>query len=353
MFQYLNKNTSSDWIGIDDESLTGFDWRTGSKRVTNGIHMWPKIFQHDYPNGRKIAIILMDTQGIFDCESTIDECMRIFALSTLLTSVQIYNVSKNIQEDQLQHLQLFSDYGDLATENGNRPFQQLLFLVRDWQFPFEYDYGRKGGEDLLQERLGTNDKPTDLKSVRDHISRCFENIGCFLMPHPGMQIVTNSQFDGKIRDLNEDFRNNIEQLVPQLFAPENLVAKKINNKVMKASQFFAFLKKYVAIFQSDQLPTALSVGDATANIFNNFVLIRLKTSYKMQMLLRCIDTAPALAPGELETEHLKAKSEALLGLANSRIMHADLNFGKLEMDLKSYIEAKFVEFKRCNELKIA
>ena len=32
----------------------------------------------------------------------------------------------------------------------------LQFLVRDWSYPYEYPYGKKGGSDLLAERLEVN-----------------------------------------------------------------------------------------------------------------------------------------------------------------------------------------------------
>lgn len=39
---------------------------------------------------------------------------QIFGLSTLVSSFEIYNVDKRIQEDNLQHLALFSEYGRMA-----------------------------------------------------------------------------------------------------------------------------------------------------------------------------------------------------------------------------------------------
>jgi len=53
------------------------------------------------------SVLLMDTQGAFDSMSTVKDCATVFALSTLLSSVQVYNLMSNVQEDDLQHLQVF------------------------------------------------------------------------------------------------------------------------------------------------------------------------------------------------------------------------------------------------------
>jgi hypothetical protein len=89
--------------------------------------MWSKVFPATMADGEKVAVILMDTQGAFDSQSTVRDCATVFALSTMLSSVQIYNLSQNIQEDDLQHLQLFTEYGRLALEkSGSTPFQRCV-----------------------------------------------------------------------------------------------------------------------------------------------------------------------------------------------------------------------------------
>ena len=73
-----------------------------------------------------MAVLLLDTQGAFDNQSTVKDCATIFALSTMvsslqvlllmhghylkgltpypLLSLQVYNLSSLIQENDLQHL---------------------------------------------------------------------------------------------------------------------------------------------------------------------------------------------------------------------------------------------------------
>lgn len=98
--------------------------------------MWSEVFKHDYANGDKIAIILLDTQGIFDPHISLHESKTIFALSMMLSSVQCYNLKNNIYPDDLRLLQMFTEYGRLASaQSQEKPFQYLLFTIRDWSYP--------------------------------------------------------------------------------------------------------------------------------------------------------------------------------------------------------------------------
>ena len=48
-------------------------------------------------------------------------------------------------------------------------------------------------------RFQVSDKQhPELQSLRKHIRSCFQEIGCFLMPHPGLKVATNQHFDGRL-----------------------------------------------------------------------------------------------------------------------------------------------------------
>lgn len=124
-------------MGEEDEPLKGFSWRSGASRDTSGIVMWSDVFLHTVENtGEKLAIVVMDTQGLFDNETTPEDNSRIFALGTLISSIQVLNLLGVVQEDQLQYLQFATEFAKFAAQDSQgavaRPFQNLMFLIRDW-----------------------------------------------------------------------------------------------------------------------------------------------------------------------------------------------------------------------------
>ncbi|KAJ8735832.1 hypothetical protein PYW07_007452 [Mythimna separata] len=261
----LSSQLSGEWLGKEDEQLIGFHWRGGAERDTTGIHLWSEPIVTTLANGEKVAVLLMDTQGTFDSESTIAQNSTIFALSTLISSVQIYNLHANIKEDDLQNLQLFTEYGKLVCEAEGKAFQTLLFLVRDWMFHYEHAYGFVGGAELLSKRLESKpNQNAELREVREHINSSFEQIKCFLTPHPGLT-VADKNFAGCIRDLTQDFRSALLQLVPALFDPDHLTPKLVNGERVRMQDLFDYFQQYIGIFNSDEVPEPVTIFRATAN----------------------------------------------------------------------------------------
>lgn len=77
-----------------------------------------------------------------------------------------------------------------------------MFLVRDWSFPYEAEYGINGGQRILDKRLETTAKQhKELQQLRQHIKSTFENIKCFLMPHPGLEVAISPEFRGELDSL--------------------------------------------------------------------------------------------------------------------------------------------------------
>lgn len=43
-----------DWLGKDDEPLTGFSWRGGSEPETTGIQLWSEVFPITKKDGEEV-----------------------------------------------------------------------------------------------------------------------------------------------------------------------------------------------------------------------------------------------------------------------------------------------------------
>jgi len=341
------------WMGPPDVPLEGFSWRGGSERDTTGILMWSEIFLTDLPSGDKVAIILLDTQGTFDSESTVRDCATVFALSTMISSIQIYNLSQNIQEDDLQHLQLFTEYGRLALEDtGKKPFQKLQFLVRDWSYPYEAEYGDEGGRKILDRRLQISNKQhPELQSIRKHIRSCFSDISCFLMPHPGLSVATKPSFDGRLSEIEPDFQSCLQKLVPMLLAPENLILKEIGGHKVKAKELLQYFKSYINIYSGDELPEPKSMLVATAEANNLSAVAAAKELYHNLMENVCGGAKPYLNSAHLETEHLRIKDKAMEQFSAKRKMGGEEFSETYRVKLEADLSDLYEQFKLHNESK--
>ncbi|XP_002730796.1 atlastin-2-like [Saccoglossus kowalevskii] len=355
ILRYLHRGgqNGNDWLGNDDEILAGFPWRGGSERDTTGILIWSEVFVCPGPDGQEVAVILMDTQGAFDSQSTVKDCATVFALSTMTSSVQVYNLSQNIQEDDLQHLQLFTEYGRLAMEsNDAKPFQSLLFLVRDWSYPYEAPYGFAGGNAALDKRLKLSDKQhEELQQVRKHIRSCFQKIGCFLLPHPGLKVATNPNFDGRLSDIDDDFKSQLKELVPLLLSPSNLVVKQINGTEVTARALVEYFKAYIQIYQGDELPEPKSMLQATAEANNLAAVANAKDTYNKEMELVCGGDKPYLNPHDMDITHERCRENAIALFTNLKKMGGDEFSLQYAHKLESELEDIYENFCKHNDSK--
>ncbi|RWS30437.1 atlastin-2-like protein [Leptotrombidium deliense] len=341
---YLRYEMKGDWLTGHNEPLKGFSWRGGSERDTTGILMWSEPFIVKSGSGQEVAILLMDTQGAFDSEYTVRDSATVFALSTMTSSIQVFNLLHNLQEDNLQVLEIFTEYGRLALEaNDEKPFQKLLFLIRDWSFPYEHPYGLKGGQTLLEKKLQVKDtQPPQLQRVRRHIRACFTDIDCFLMPHPGSKVATNPKFDGRISDIDAEFIENLQILVPLLVDPKNVVIKKIGGQQVTGRQLLEYFKVYINIFKGESMPEPKSMLEATAEANNLAAVALAKDTYMNAMEEVCGGNKPFMHPKMLTEKHDELKVTAIQTFHKARKMggkeFSEAYLQKLEEEINTAYE---------------
>uniref|UniRef100_A0A8C3G8C6 Atlastin-1 n=1 Tax=Cyclopterus lumpus TaxID=8103 RepID=A0A8C3G8C6_CYCLU len=343
MLRYMYKHASEDWLGDADEPLTGFSWRGGSERETTGIQIWSEVFLVDKPDGRKVAVLLMDTQGTFDSQSTLRDSATVFALSTMISSMQVYNISQNVQEDDLQHLQVTNTVKHLMRADfkpNKKSIYSMIFLVRDWSFPYEFPYGQEGGMKFLEKRLKISENQhEELQNVRKHIHSCFTNISCFLMPHPGLKVATNPHFDGRIIEIDGEFINNLKVLVPWLLSPRNIDVKEINGSKITCRGLVEYFKAYIKIYQGEELPHPKS-------------MLQVRFLHLLKGPVRvCGGDRPFLAPSELQARHGAIREEALQVFRGVKKMGGEEFSRRYLQQLEGEVDEVFVQYIKHNDSK--
>ncbi|PAA49902.1 hypothetical protein BOX15_Mlig021448g3 [Macrostomum lignano] len=315
----LVSGNTEDWINSDDHHRSGFHWKSGSKRDTTGILLWSQPFFIRKPDGQEVAVLLMDTQGTFDHQTTQQDCTTIFAFSTLLSSVQIFNLSQNISEADLQNLRLFVEFAALAKSSEGKALQHLWFLIRDWQFPDEHQYGEEGGSEYLSTVLDCSaDRPQENKELREGIKKHFEKASCYLLPHPG-KAVRDSKFTGDVQRLETEFVEEIESFVEKIAAPENITVKKVNGNELSGSELIDFMEVYFEAFSSGRMPTPSSVFSATVEMVNMTAASNSKRLFE-DKVKSFLD--PAKSDEEFQAAVDEASKEALDAF-NSKCMESD------------------------------
>uniref|UniRef100_A0A0A9WJC7 Atlastin-1 n=1 Tax=Lygus hesperus TaxID=30085 RepID=A0A0A9WJC7_LYGHE len=340
------------WMGKADEPLEGFSWKYGSKRHTLGIWVWSEVFITNRDK-EKVGIILLDTQGSFDTESSFKNSATIFSLSTMMSSCQCYNVSKNIQENDIHNLQFFTEYGKLVMgdNSGKTPFQKLVFIVRDWQFPHEASYGESGGRKILDERLKIRTGlPDEHEMVRKTIRNCFSDISCFLLPYPG-DAITNPHYNGNVAGLAPDFQLHLGQLVPWVLGPKSLVVKEIGGIRMKARDLYGFFSLYVKELGSEKVPDPHSLWATTAMAQNLAALSEAKDLYITLMMQRLYENGNRqtyIRPNELAEAHARCKDTAIDQFDKMKRMGGEAYTVKYKTILEEEIEKCLVQMKKIN-----
>uniref|UniRef100_A0A8C2E4Y5 Atlastin GTPase 2 n=1 Tax=Cyprinus carpio TaxID=7962 RepID=A0A8C2E4Y5_CYPCA len=324
MLRYMRNQSSESWTGGDDEPLTGFSWRGGCERETTGILAWSEVFVVEKKDGTKVAVLLVDTQGAFDSQSTIKDCATVFALSTMTSSVQVYNLSQNIQEDDLQHLQLFTEYGRLAMEEiYEKPFQKLLFLIRDWCYPYEHGYGLKGG----------------------NYEHGFSMLSGLFLQHRLLSAATS-----RSEDIDDEFKKELQDLVPLLLAPENLVEKEIGGAKVTCRDLLEYFK-----VRFDQLSCRNSCkhksDQATAEANNLTAVAGAKDTYNRTMEQVCGGDKPYIAPVDLQRYHEEFKETSVQQFSTVKKMGGVEFSQRYKQQLETELDEVYTNFVKHNESK--
>ncbi|CAG7733432.1 unnamed protein product [Allacma fusca] len=286
--RYLKNGTKEDWFEVELPDDEMFPWRSGSHRVTAGINIWSEPFIHDL-NGEQVAVLLLDCQGLYDERTTQQQNATVFSLSCLLSSVMIYNAKNKIEDELLEKLRFFSNYTKAVStitpgHEDTRPY--LMFLLRDFEFISEFDFGFHNKDSQPQPIRGergnyfyrifttTDDMTEENQSNREALRECYKDIGMFLMPYPGTNFIEDS-----VKNQPEDrFQKVLKELV--IHTVDNLVTKRLGEEEVTGRSFQPYVNMWAELCENGEFPESLTIEEMSSKLQSTVAVTQALETFK-------------------------------------------------------------------------
>lgn len=73
-------------------------------------------------------------------------------------------------------------------------------MLRDFKQTDNYQYGVESGERYLDKTLQASEQQSEfMKELRDLLPDVFDELSCFLLPHPGQKVADRNSFRGLVK----------------------------------------------------------------------------------------------------------------------------------------------------------
>ncbi|RWS30243.1 hypothetical protein B4U80_08723 [Leptotrombidium deliense] len=300
-FRFMDRNGERDWIGSDEEPLTGMDWKPTHKTVTRGIWVWNKPYLKRLQNGKECVVLFMDTEGLYGKDEIRGRWSHVFGISTAASSVQIFNLKEELTPRDMEELQVFVRLAEMGIKSDPKisekeevkkmkPFQKLWFLIRSWRYPEDYDYGESGGQHYLLDVFQTKESDKyHLREMKQSIVDAYEDICCYLMPHPN-DVIYKSSFKGQVGPLSHEFRFHLDRFIRCILEPNHLLPKELIGISLTARNYVEFFSSVIETFNNGNFPKIESLMRAISLASKNQLIDYFSGLYQ-EMLVCELDLA--------------------------------------------------------------
>lgn len=305
--------TDIDWAEDSPEDPLrhiAFGWKPGVERHTVGIWVLPTIFVRRVKD-KRVGIVLMDTQGLWDGETNYATLSSIFGLSSVMSSLQIYNLMRNVEIDKLDQLKWFAGFGAGALRASDQhavsAFQSLHILVRDWVgFTDPKNIGSCSAQ--IEGFLPLQRRQAEFGKFLAEVESVYTQVGAMLLPPPGETCCFDNQFRGDLRSVDEAFLRILTMYFNKIFSKP--VVKQVNGIPVTPDVFREMILRVGDLFLSDDLPGPVSFAGAMEDVVATCAREAAINRYRDGMQ-EIIASSVGLSPEDFAACHSKWSEHAL------------------------------------------
>ena len=321
---------------------SGFHFAAGLEPDTKGIFLWSEPIITKDKDGNKVALLIMDAQGLYDKNTSSVGNKLLCSVVSLLSSIVILNIKGHIDEKYLESFGQMLDFArEIMSKEDKNPFQEMIFTIRDFQLEDDM-VGWEGGKEVLENFLFESDEQMEENvDNRTKFMQCYPHAGCFLFPYPG-ENVTSHFYRGSLESIKEDFRERVSEFVLKL--PHLLQARIISSKKgsLTGSEWYNLCKTLCTEFHSKSKMTATQIKECILKTELQSIMNDLVNNYH-------VETQSLEA--ELRSKEKKDNIPADEYLLKLQGIHATtaLKVRQLFQEvMEEYKDVKQIEFRLCH-----
>eukprot|EP00930_Biecheleria_cincta_P001992 TRINITY_DN103070_c0_g1_i1.p1 TRINITY_DN103070_c0_g1~~TRINITY_DN103070_c0_g1_i1.p1 ORF type:complete len:602 (-),score=128.33 TRINITY_DN103070_c0_g1_i1:350-2155(-) len=279
--------------GSCEDEEHGFAWRGGKDKCTQGIWVWSKPFVFTDKKGRKIALLLMDTQGAGDSKLARAQTATIFGITALLSSKLIYNMQNRIEEDKLENMDYITTFTQTVCSDlpgKQAPFGHLEFLVRDWA-NYEEGFSLKQCRQQMEEALADHltDVPQETLPRVERLKNAFRSIHASGLSHPGSK-VPKKEYSGEIDLIDRDFLYLLEQFADEFFGDGFPVPSAPLGCEITTTNFQQIVLNFAKAFKDSAQDMAIGLREAFVKVEMVTAKEELMRRFREKMKILAADT---------------------------------------------------------------
>ncbi|KAL4532226.1 hypothetical protein Ndes2437B_g02641 [Nannochloris sp. 'desiccata'] len=265
-------------VGCDE----GFGVGHTRNTQTKGVWMWGQPIPVQSPTGETINILLFDTEGFESTGKADSYDDRIFALSTLISSVLIYNLPESIRESDVEKLSFAaelakafytsssdSEDGAARQDTPIRPGSMVWLIQRDF---LQGATLKKTLESALKQVPNPHKDPaiTQLNRIRQGLAAITGNSTALGLPQPHLDRTRLCEIPDE--ELDPGYVQKREEL--KAFTMESALPKVVKGQALDGPGLADLISQVVTALNDRDIPTAGSLVE----YFNKELKLHEKTA---------------------------------------------------------------------------
>lgn len=248
----------------------GFGVGSTINACTKGLWIWGTPVPGFTPDGEKINVLVVDTEGLGALDEDSNHDTRIFSLALLLSSFFVYNSVGSIDEAALQNLSLVINLTkhihlksqgsaeDLDPEEYSKYFPAFMWVVRDFTLQLVDEEGEAMTpkdylEKALEPQKGFSDTIEQKNRIRRLLKSFFQERDCCTMVRPVTKEEELQKLESmKMEELRPEFVEEVMQLRRKVI--NKVKPKMINGKPLSGEMLCNLAVNYIQTINKGAVP---------------------------------------------------------------------------------------------------